>query len=109
MSAGVAGRITSGSRGAQAVGDLELAGFEGAAVLDVPEGVLEEPSHRPGTRACAVQAEDVGHGVEAPGDLVGVEAVVEGGPEVESGVAGEGLGVDGEPGGAVGGEDVLVV
>src|SRR5690606_38128792 len=44
-----------------------------------------------------------------PGDVVGVEVVAEGGPEVETRVAGQRFGVDGEPGGAVGGEDVLVV
>lgn len=47
--------------------------------------------------------------VEAPADLAGPEAVAERGTELEAGVACERLGVDGDPGRALGGEDVVVV
>ncbi|CAM5536574.1 hypothetical protein SFUMM280S_04789 [Streptomyces fumanus] len=114
------GRLTSGrslwsagtggdAPGQQLPGDLQLLPLHRIAVLQVPQDVLEGPPQGPGAGPLPVQAEDVGQRVEAPAGLGGVVAVVQGGHQVEPGVAGERLGVDGEPGRAVGGEDVVVV
>lgn len=94
---------------AQSSGDVELFRLQRAAVLGVPQAVLQDAAQGPGAGPGAVQAEYVRHGVEAPGDLARVETVVDGRQQLEAGVAGQRLGVDGEPGGAVRGEHVLEV
>lgn len=87
------------------------------AVRDVPQGVLQQPAPGPSRRPPTVQAENLGEHVKAAShharrvtlrDDV-VPPAVQGWPQVEAGISGERLGVNGEPRLALRGEDVAVV